>query len=524
MKILTRYVLREHAGPFLAATGVLTGLMLLNQVARRMDELAGKGLPWNAIAEVFLLSLPFILAMTIPMAVLVAVCYAFGRLSGDGELTALKASGIGLPRLCLPPLAAAALVSAFMVWFSDEVVPDSNHALRRLLVDIAQKKPTFNLREQMVNEVVRGKLFVRASKIDRRTNMLYDVAIYDLGGPDLVRTIHAESGPMAFDETGTDLFLTLRNGVLQELDFRDPGSSRVTRFHQHIVRARGVQDELERGRSGDYRGDREMDIAMMREQVARARANLEAALDSARALTATALAIASVPQSVAATEGADPPATVPLEDHGGSRLALPPARALALPQAATAAAPASAQGNAARPTAGSEAQTTRTDADRARARAADRAALFARRYREYALRAEIERGEMNRFLVEIHKKFGIPAAAIVFVLIGAPLGARFPRGGMGMVLLVSLVVFNVYYVGLIAGEDLADRNIITPFWAMWAPNVLFALLGVTMLYREGRQSATARGGGWEEFQEAVRHALRPWRWRAQPKKGGAPQR
>ncbi|MBI4513855.1 MAG: LptF/LptG family permease [Gemmatimonadetes bacterium] len=482
MKILTRYVLREHAGPFLAATLVLTGLMLLNQVARRMDELAGKGLPWNAIAEVFLLSLPFILAMTIPMAVLVAVCYAFGRLSGDGELTALKASGIGLPRLCLSPLAAAALVCAFMVWFSDEVVPDSNHALRRLLVDIAQKKPTFNLREQMVNEVVRGKLFVRASKIDRRTNMLYDVAIYDLGGPDLVRTIYAESGPMAFDETGTDLFLTLRNGVLQEVDFRDPGSSRVTRFHQHMVRARGVQDQLERGRSGDYRGDREMDIAMMREQVARARANLEAALDSARSLTATALAIASVPQSVAANRGAGPPATVPLE-----------------------------------------VQSTRYDADRARARAADRAALFARRYREYALRAEIERGEMNRFLVEIHKKFGIPAAAIVFVLIGAPLGARFPRGGMGIVLLVSLVVFNVYYVGLIAGEDLADRNIITPFWAMWAPNVLFALLGVALLYREGRESATARGGGWEEFQEAVRHALRPWRWRARPKKGGAPQ-
>lgn len=508
MKILTRYALREHAGPFIAATGVLTGLMLLNQVAKRMDELAGKGLPGDVIAEVFVLSLPFIIAMTVPMAVLVAVLYAFGRLSGDGELTALKASGIGLPRLTLPVGIAAAVVSAFMVWFSDRVVPDANHELRQLLVDIARKKPTFNLREQMVNEVV-PELFVRASKIDRTTNMLYDVAIYDLGASDLVRTTHAESGPMAFDETGTDLYLTLHNGVLHEVDFRDPQSSRVTRFRQHIVRARGVQDQLERGRGGDYRGDREMDIAMMREQVARARANLRAALDSAQALTATALSIAR-PAETSGAPGAGLPPELPVNDRGpsgpsGVRRAELVKRSETVKRGGSPAAPAASA-------ASSDPQSIPEGL--ARDRAAEKAALFARRYREYALRAEIERGEMNRFLVEIHKKFAIPAAAMVFVLIGAPVGARFPRGGMGMVLLVSLVVFNVYYVGLIAGEDLADRGIITPFWAEWAPNVLFTLVGLYLLYREGRQGATARGGGWDEFREIGKYALRPWRWRS----------
>ncbi len=75
MKILTGYLLREHVGPFVAALGVLTGLMLLNQLAKRFGELVGKGLPWHLIAQVFGLSIPFIVAMTMPMAVLVAVLY-----------------------------------------------------------------------------------------------------------------------------------------------------------------------------------------------------------------------------------------------------------------------------------------------------------------------------------------------------------------------------------------------------------------------------------------------------------------
>ena len=111
---------------------------------------------------------------------------------------------------------------------------------------------------------------------------------------------------------------------------------------------------------------------------------------------------------------------------------------------------------------------------------------------------------MNRYDVEIQKKFALSAACIVFVLIGAPIALRFPRGGVGLVIGVSLGVFAIYYVGLIAGESLADRAFLTPFWAMWAANVILTIVGLLLLARMGREGATSRGGDLSELTDAIR--------------------
>jgi lipopolysaccharide export system permease protein len=103
-------------------------------------------------------------------------------------------------------------------------------------------------------------------------------------------------------------------------------------------------------------------------------------------------------------------------------------------------------------------------------------------------------GYVSRYRVEIHKKFSIPAMCIAFVLIGAPLALRFPRGGVGLVIGASAGIFGLYYVGLIGGESLADKQIITPFWAMWTPNLLMTAVGLALFSRLGREHATSRGG------------------------------
>jgi hypothetical protein len=84
-------------------------------------------------------------------------------------------------------------------------------------------------------------------------------------------------------------------------------------------------------------------------------------------------------------------------------------------------------------------------------------------------RIEMARHEHNRFGVEIQKKFSLAAACIVLVLVGAPIALRVPNGGVGLVFGVSFLIFSIYYVGLIGGEALSDKAIISPFWANAAP-------------------------------------------------------
>jgi lipopolysaccharide export system permease protein len=108
--------------------------------------------------------------------------------------------------------------------------------------------------------------------------------------------------------------------------------------------------------------------------------------------------------------------------------------------------------------------------------------------------------QSNMYMVEVHKKWALSVSCLVFVLVAIPLALRFPRSGMGLVIGGAVIVFTVYYIGLTAGEGLGDRGIITPFWAMWTPNVLltiFALLGLVVVRRS---AGSARG---DDFRDLI---------------------
>jgi lipopolysaccharide export system permease protein len=111
---------------------------------------------------------------------------------------------------------------------------------------------------------------------------------------------------------------------------------------------------------------------------------------------------------------------------------------------------------------------------------------------------------MNRYDVEIQKKFALAFACIVFVMIGAPIALRFPRGGVGLVIGASVGIFALYYIGLVGGEALADRLIMEPFLAMWLTNILFLGIAALLLSRMGKEGATARGGDMAEALDAAR--------------------
>jgi lipopolysaccharide export system permease protein len=472
MRILTRYLLKAHIGPFLFALFALTGILFVNTVARRYQDLAGKGLPLEVVLEVFYLSLPHILALTLPMAVLVAALYAFSQLAAENEITALKASGVSLIRLIMPLIVTALLFTGFMVWFNDSVLPDSNHRLKNLITDVTAKTPTLQLTEQVINPIRTGdyrtRYWLRAGRIDDQTQRLWDVVIYDMSNPRKARTVYADSGNMALNPDRTDMMLTLYDGVVHEVDeFQQQELQRV-HFAQQHVELKGVGTELQRSQD-DYRSDREMSIAMLKAVVDSARRDRAAIREEAAELHRANLeGVLSGPDAQAAISYEVPSL--------GSGRALQDIRSY---------------------------DPRRGGVSEGSDELAYRAALDAQRF------ANNERtltDRINQYSVEYHKKYAIPFACIIFMMIGAPLAVRFPRGGVGMVIAGSFTIFGIYYMSLIGGESLGDRGVIAPFWGPWAPNLLFGAIALWSLSRIGRETSTARGGGWDDMVDAIRHA------------------
>lgn len=120
-----------------------------------------------------------------------------------------------------------------------------------------------------------------------------------------------------------------------------------------------------------------------------------------------------------------------------------------------------------------------------------------------ALRLRDLQTSINEYEVEIHKKFALAVACFIFVLLGAPIALRFPRSGVGLTIGVSLFVFALYYVGLIAGASLGSRGIIPPWVSMWAPNAIFGVVGVMLVGRMNAEGGSLRSGGMVEWLQSV---------------------
>jgi lipopolysaccharide export system permease protein len=468
MRILTRYLIRAHIGPFLFALFALTGIMFVNTIARRVQDLAGKGLPVSVVLEVFYLSLPHILALTLPMAILVASLYAFSQLAADNEITALKGSGIFLPRLIVPLLFVAVLFSGFMLWFNDRVLPETNHHLKNLVADVAMKTPTLELTEQVINplrtEDYRTRYWLKAARIDDATRRLFEVVIYDMSNARKARTIYADSGRMRMNAAQTDMLLTLYDGVVHEVDEYQQHELQRVFFDEQHVELRGVGTQLKRSQD-DHRSDREMSIAMLKAVVDTARVNLAALQEEALLQQRANLdhVLRGAPE--AAAPGDDVTAFAPASARRYNFAGMP------------------------------------GDIMESNDELAYRAALESRRMANN--RTSLQ-NTINQFRVEYHKKFAIPFACIIFMLIGAPLAVRFPRGGVGMVIASSFTIFGIYYMSLIGGEALGDRGAIDPFWGPWAPNIFFGAIALWALSRMGRETASSRGGGWDDLWQSLR--------------------
>jgi len=455
---LYRYILRAHIGPFLFSLTTLMFLFLLQFLMKFIDQLVGKGLSAWVIIELIGLSLSWMLVLAIPMSVLVAILMAFGDLASRNEITAMKASGVSIYRMMLPVFIAGTVIGLGLVWFNNRVLPETNHRLKALQIDIRRKRPTLALVDGVFSQDLQG-YSILVKKASQKSNSLQGVTIYDYTNPTVNVVVTAERGVISFSPDYRKLIMDLEEGEIHQLDLVNRASYRRIRFESHRIAMEVEGFDFERSAASAFtRGDRELGAPAMLVIVDSLKRAYDALTEETRALMAREVAqqLGDAPEQ---------PATPP------------------------------------RP---SPADSTATALARARFTGTQLSTFF--------FRLEAVEKQIDQYLVEIHKKYSIPTACIVFVLVGVPLGIMARRGGFGTAATLSLGFFVLYWACLIGGEKLADRDILSPFLGMWAANILIGLMGLYLTFRIGRETILI---DWTVF-----HRLIPRRWRPRPEGAG----
>jgi lipopolysaccharide export system permease protein len=433
MKILYRYIFKEHVGPFFFGLFVIFFVLIMDFILELLNLVIGKGLNAFIILQVFVLNLAWMAALAVPMAVLVSTLMAFGRLSQDNEITALKASGVSLYRVVLPALMASLFVALGMVIFNNQVLPEANHKARLLMADIHQKRPTVNLKENVFIDEIPG-YHILIKKVDPRSSDVEGITIYDQKERRLPRTIIAEKGRVEFSPDGNTLIFNLFNGEIHETDEKDPNKYRRVSFDKQIIYIRDVGDKLVRTNS-EYRTDREKSANQMLEDIKQMEVSVKTS--QAQILKQVKTALSKIFER---------------------KKAIPP-----------------------------EAQPPIKKKEAIEYLIRKNTNLFSQLESEEQ-NIHSQKRQINSLLVEVHKKYALPAACVVFILVGAPLGIMARKGGMTVGLGLSLGFFVLYWAFLIGGEELADRQLIPAFWAMWSANILIGGVGTYILIKSAKET------------------------------------
>ncbi len=251
MKIVDRYVLRELAVPFLLGIGVFTSILLIVRILKLVEMVVNRGVPFLEMLKLFSYILPAFLEVTLPMALLLAILVAFGRMSADSEIIALRASGFSLYRLLLPVGAFAIGAAVITFFLSVYARPWGNGLLRTGIYDIVKARASAGIKPKIFNDEFAG-LVIYVDRIESRADRLYGILVSDqrdsdkrtaapedggavgIGGMDTagdVNTVYAKSGTIY--PRPDEQFITLRlyDGGIYSIANRGEGFENTT-FNQ----------------------------------------------------------------------------------------------------------------------------------------------------------------------------------------------------------------------------------------------------------------------------------------------------
>ena len=261
MKVLHKYLLKEMLLPFIFSLLIITFLLFVNFLIRAVDRFLGKGLDFFIIIEYLFLNLAWIIALSVPMAVLLTSLMTFGRMSEDNEIDALKSSGISYYSLMISPLFFGIFITFLLILFNNYILPEMNFKARLLSGDIYKKRPMMNIEPGIFIDALPNYNIIIGGK---SKGVMSDVRIFSKVNKKSQVSIYAKTGNI--NTLSNAFLLTLYNGEIHELENDQYNNYRRIIFKKHNIKIPADNILLNR-RDSSNRTDREMTIPMIKEKV-----------------------------------------------------------------------------------------------------------------------------------------------------------------------------------------------------------------------------------------------------------------
>ena len=421
---------------------IIALMLFINFFLRAIDRFLGKGLSALTIFEYLFLNLAWIIALAVPMAVLIATLMAFGRMSEDNEINAMRASGISFTSILKPALIFGVIICLTLTYFNNYILPEMNFYARLLQGDIHKKRPGLEIEPgHFINTIPDYSMIIRKDN----NGMMEDVRIFSKENQEIQTSIYSLTGELEMLDDA--IVLMLYDGEIHELDLNDYKSYRRINFKQHKIII-PADDMMLARRDTSNRSDREMTVPMMLNKKANYKKRSERVQTRIGRAFNKVIGDSIVPISM-------DDALLQMDNY--------------------------------------RAEMLNKDLTPVEQRRQERKlkSLERQMNNEYRLIQNYQKSQ-NKYAVEIHKKFSLPIACILFVLVGAPLGTLTRKGGFIVAISMGFGFFLIYYIFLIGGEELADRNRVSPFIGMWAPNFLLLITGIYLTLNTVRDRASIR--------------------------------
>ncbi|EJX02709.1 permease YjgP/YjgQ family protein [gut metagenome] len=432
-------------------------IFMMQFLWRYVDELVGKGLEMSVLAQFFFYSALTLVPVSLPLAVLLASLITFGNFGERYELLAMKAAGISLLKIMRPLIVFVCGVVGVSFYFQNVVGPIATAKLGTLVLSMKQKSPELDIPEGVFYSEIQD-YNLKVARKDRKTGMLYDVLIYDLKeGFDKARVIYADSGRLEMTADKQHLWLHLYSGDLFENLKAQSMKSQNVPYRRESFREKHTLIEFD----SDFNMADES--IMSNSSGAKDMKMLQTSIDSMRVVgdsIGRQYYREMADGNFRASYGLSKEDTVKIRQ--ADLLAY---NVDSLYQMASL-----SQKQKVISSAVSRAEGTSSDLT----------------FKSYTM----ERNDysIRKHRTEWHKKITISLSCLLFFFIGAPLGGIIRKGGLGMPVIVSVLVFIIYYIIDNTGYKMARDGKWIVWMGMWTSSAVLAPLGFFLTYKSNKDS------------------------------------